>query len=77
MISKEADDSLAKGIVSKAARYSTLQDLDAKRHTEIDMFAGIIVEMGKELGIATPYNEFAYNVIKAIEEKNDGKFDYD
>lgn len=75
-ISKEADDSLAKGIVLKSARYSTLQDLDAKRHTEIDMFAGAIVEMGKELGIPTPYNEFAYNAIKAIEEKNDGKFDY-
>lgn len=75
-ISAEADHSLSKGIVSKAARYSTLQDLDAKRHTEVDMFAGAIVEMGKELGIPTPYNELVYNVIKAIEEKNDGKFDY-
>lgn len=72
----EADDLVSKGIVSKAARYSTLQDLDAKRHTEIDMFAGAVVEMGKELGIPTPYNEFVYNVIKAMEEKNDGKFDY-
>lgn len=60
----------------KRARYSTLQDLDAKRHTEVDMFAGAMVRMGKELGIPTPYNEFTYHVIKALEEKNDGLFDY-
>ena len=33
--------------------------------------------MGKELGIPTPYNEYTYHIIKAIEEKNDGLFDYD
>lgn len=33
--------------------------------------------MGKELGISMPYNEFAYHMIKALEEKNDGLFDYD
>lgn len=60
----------------RTARYSTLQDLDAGRHTEVDMFAGAVIQMGKELGVPTPYNEFAYNVIKALEEKNDGKFDY-
>lgn len=58
------------------ARYSTLQDIDAKRHTEIDMFAGAVVKMGNELGIATPYNEAVYHLIKALEEKNDGRFDY-
>ena len=61
---------------SPAVRHSTLQDLDAHRHTEIDMLCGRMVEMGKELGIPTPYNAFAYHVIKALEEKNDGKFDY-
>ncbi|MCR4960765.1 MAG: ketopantoate reductase family protein [Lachnospiraceae bacterium] len=63
--------------VSKRARYSTLQDLDAKRHTEVDMFSGALVRMGKELGIPTPYNEYTYHIIKALEEKNDGLFDYD
>ena len=33
--------------------------------------------MGKELGISMPYNEFAYHMIKALEEKNDGLFDYE
>ncbi len=63
--------------IFKKARYSTLQDLDAKRHTEVDMFSGAIIRMGKELGIPTPYNEFTYNMIKALEEKNDGLFDYE
>ena len=58
------------------ARYSTLQDLDAGRHTEIDMFSGALMRMGKELGIPTPYNEYTYHMIKALEEKNDGRFAY-
>lgn len=62
--------------VPPSARYSTLQDIDAKRHTEIDMFSGALIRMGKELGIPTPYNEYTYHMIKAIEEKNDGLFDY-
>ena len=59
-----------------SSRYSTLQDLDAGRHTEIDMFSGALIRMGKELGIPTPYNEYTYHLIKALEEKNDGLFNY-
>lgn len=62
--------------VKASARYSTLQDLDAGRHTEIDMFSGAMVRMGRELGISTPYNEYTYHMIKAMEEKNDGLFEY-
>ena len=73
----KADPSATRGsAVPKTARYSTLQDLDAKRHTEIDMFSGAILKMGKELNIPTPYNEFVYHIIKAMEEKNDGLFEY-
>lgn len=73
----KADASSSKGsLVSPTARYSTLQDLDAGRHTEIDMFSGALIRMGKELGIPTPYNEYTYHIIKALEEKNDGLFDY-
>ncbi len=74
---RKADDSSSHGsAVPPSARYSTLQDLDAGRHTEIDMFSGALIRMGKELGIPTPYNEYTYHIIKALEEKNDGKFDY-
>lgn len=72
-----ADSSSSHGsAVPPSARYSTLQDLDAGRHTEIDMFSGALVRMGRELGIPTPYNEYTWHMIKALEEKNDGKFDY-
>lgn len=72
-----ADGSSSHGsAVPPSARYSTLQDLDAGRHTEIDMFSGALVRMGRELGIPTPYNEYTWHMIKALEEKNDGKFDY-
>lgn len=62
--------------VRASAKFSTLQDIEAGRNTEIDMFSGALMRMGKELGIPTPYNEYTYHMIKALEEKNDGKFDY-
>ena len=72
-----ADAAAGRGsAVPPTARYSTLQDLDAGRHTEIDMFSGALMRMGTELGIPTPYNEYTYHMIKALEEKNDGRFDY-
>lgn len=72
-----ADAAAGRGsAVPPTARYSTLQDLDAGRHTEIDMFSGALMRMGAELGIPTPYNEYTYHMIKALEEKNDGRFNY-
>lgn len=62
--------------VRASAKSSTLQDIEAGRHTEIDMFSGALMRMGRELGIPTPYNKYTYHMIKALEEKNDGKFDY-
>lgn len=62
--------------VRSSAKFSTLQDIEAGRHTEIDMFSGALMRMGKEFGIPTPYNEYTYHMIKALEEKNDGRFDY-
>ena len=60
--------------VKASARYSTLQDIDSG-HTEIDMFSGAMMRMGKNQ-IPTPYNEYTYHMIKALEEKNDGVFEY-
>ena len=75
-LSKAAAGSTHGSTVPPTARYSTLQDLDAGRHTEIDMFSGALMRMGRELGIPTPYNEYTYHMIKALEEKSDGLFDY-
>ena len=63
-------------LLGASAKFSTLQDIEAGRHTESDMFSGALMRMGKELGIPTPYNEYTYHMIKALEEKKDGKFDY-
>lgn len=60
----------------KVARYSTLQDLDAKRRTEVDMFCGVLMKKAAEHGLEVPYTEGAYYLIRTLEEKNEGKFDY-
>lgn len=47
---------------------SMLQDVDALRRTEIDYFAGTVIEYGKKLNIQTPVNEVLYMAIKAKEQ---------
>lgn len=51
---------------------STLQDIESGRKTEVDMFAGTMVRLGRETGVPTPLNEFLYHAIHVLEEKNDG-----
>ncbi|MBS7006919.1 ketopantoate reductase family protein [Anaerostipes sp.] len=50
---------------------STLQDIEAGRKTEVEMFAGSVIKMGKELGIPTPYNQMFYYCIKTLETWNE------
>lgn len=47
---------------------SMLQDVDASRRTEIDYFAGTVVDYGKRLNVPTPVNEVLYLAIKAKEQ---------
>ena len=49
------------------ARPSMLLDHHAKRPSEIDAINGMAVELGKQLGIATPYNELLTAVIRQRE----------
>ena len=48
---------------------STLQDLEAGKHTEVDMFAGTVVRLGKELGVETPVCECSLHGIHLIEDR--------
>jgi 2-dehydropantoate 2-reductase len=48
---------------------STLQDLEAGKHTEVDMFAGTVVRLGKELGVETPVCECFLHGIHLIEDR--------
>lgn len=52
---------------------STLQDLENGKHTEVDMFAGTVVRLGKELGVETPICEMFYHGIRLIEAKMFGE----
>lgn len=47
---------------------SMLQDVEARRKTEVEMLAGHLVEMGEELGVATPVNQCLLEAIRVIEE---------
>lgn len=50
---------------------SMLQDVEAGRKTEVDMFAGTVIELGKRHGISTPYNKILREMIGIIEEHQD------
>ena len=47
---------------------STLQDIENKRRTEIEYFAGDLIRMAKKVGVSVPVNETLYYLIKSIEK---------
>lgn len=49
------------------AKGSMLQDVEAKRKTEIDVINGAIVNLGRKAKIPTPVNQTFVNMIKALE----------
>ncbi len=49
---------------------SMLQDIEAGRKTEIDIFAGKIIQLGKQHSISTPYNKIIKEMIEVIEQHN-------
>jgi 2-dehydropantoate 2-reductase len=48
-------------------RASMLQDVMAKRQTEVDFMNGAIVEAGEKAGVATPLNRALWALIKGLE----------
>jgi 2-dehydropantoate 2-reductase len=53
--------------LGKENKTSMLQDVDAKRITEVDMLAGKMIALGKAYDIPVPMNEVLFKMIKAIE----------
>ena len=47
---------------------SMLQDVEAKRQTEVDMFAGAMVKFGEKYNIPTPYNKVLKEMIEVVHE---------
>lgn len=48
---------------------SMLQDIEAHRKTELDIFASTMIDMGKKHNIPTPYNVILKELIEVIENK--------
>lgn len=51
---------------------SMLQDIEAGKKTEVDLFGGTICRMGAQYGIATPQNALFLSLIRALEEMQGG-----
>jgi len=49
---------------------STLQDILAKKKTEIDALNGAVIKLAKEHAASVPYNLVVYNMVKFIEQRN-------
>ncbi len=50
---------------------SMLQDIENKRNTEVDSFAGIISELGIKLQVKTPHNDLVLNKLKQLSLKQE------
>jgi 2-dehydropantoate 2-reductase len=59
------------GLLDRAggARASMLQDVEARRRTEIDVINGAIVAAGERTGVATPLNAAMVWLVDALQEK--------
>jgi 2-dehydropantoate 2-reductase len=61
-------DHAAKPEVAYDHKASMLQDVEARRTTEIDYLNGGIVRFGREHGVPTPLNEAIWALVKGVEQ---------
>ncbi len=54
--------------VSPGGKTSMLQDVEAKRKTEVEIFAGKVIELGEQYGVPTPVNETLYRILRITEQ---------
>jgi len=65
---EELIDHAARPDVAYDHRASMLQDVEARRRTEIDYLNGGIARFGRELGVPTPLNDTLTALIKGLED---------
>lgn len=65
----EKDSLSALKLMCDEGKTSMLQDILAKRPTEVDIFAGDIIRLGHLYNVPTPYNQVLYDLIKIEEER--------
>ena len=49
-----------------AGKTSMLQDVEARRATEVEMLAGTVIDLGRRHGILTPVNRMLFEALKRI-----------
>ncbi len=57
--------------VAPEGKTSMLQDIEAGRKTEVEIFAGSAIRRGEEKGIPTPVNRAVFNIIRFLEQKGE------
>ena len=65
---EELIDHAARKDVAYDHKASMLQDVEARRATEIDYLNGGIARFGRELGVPTPLNDAVTQLVKALED---------
>jgi len=53
---------------SPDGKTSMLQDVEAKRKTEVEYFSGTVIRLGKKFKVPTPVNHVLYYLLKAKEQ---------
>lgn len=53
---------------SPDSKTSMLQDVEAKRKTEVEMLAGTVCQLGEQNGVATPINKMLFHMLRTIEQ---------
>jgi 2-dehydropantoate 2-reductase len=64
---EELIDFAARPEVAYDHKASMLQDVEARRQTEVDFLNGGIVEFGRRLAVPTPANETIWTLVKGVE----------
>jgi 2-dehydropantoate 2-reductase len=54
--------------LSPEGKTSMCQDVEAGRKTEVEIFSGTVIELGRKYGVPTPVNDILYRIIRAIEQ---------
>lgn len=54
---------------SPEGKTSMLQDMEARRRTEVENFGGTVERLGRKYGVPTPVNHVLYRIIRAVEAR--------
>lgn len=54
--------------LSPQGKTSMLQDIEARQKTEVELFAGEVIALGKKHNIPTPVNQTIFQIIRVLEQ---------